>query len=156
MPCSDITETLRLVCDENDCLVDYQLSKRTCGAAVGQPALLLPWIGTQPIMHILKLTPEDLAQNVAMAEEEEFLYFKHFFAVQEALKAFTGAVSEPLSQVLCTVLSVYPEGNHMVFEGDIPVGEVTQRIKACGHCGSCGVKKTASSAPQQIAVLATP
>ena len=65
MPCTDVTEILKLRIDSADRLVTYSLTKRTCGGALGKESLLLKWCGGLPARDILKTTVDQFLDRYA-------------------------------------------------------------------------------------------
>lgn len=140
MPCSDVTEILRLTIDAQNRVIFYSLSKRTCGASVGNPSLLRKWIANRRVPDVMSATPGDvLAALPKRSRIWEFLSMKHLLAIKCGLAALLGdAPARP--DDACTIASVSfgPEGVKM--EADVKVDILTSRIRACGACGSCGEK----------------
>ncbi|HET6347197.1 MAG TPA: hypothetical protein VFH51_19850 [Myxococcota bacterium] len=127
--------------DANDSLIHYSLTKRTCGAEIGDASLLLPRLRHAPLETLLDLDTADLQGRFGPIEApEEFLYAKHAVALCAAAEVLTGrAAGEPGS--LCTTTCVVGDSDGLVFEGLIGIEAVTARIKACGNCGSCGSRR---------------
>lgn len=147
MPCNDITEIIEIQWDADDRLVWYRLNKRTCGAEIGQESLLLPMFVGRTAEEILALDTEALVTTYAdMAESDEFLYFKHLFAMHAAVSVMIGQ-AEGHSDQACETVAVSWEDDveaaiqGLRFVGFVSVTEVTKKIKACGGCGSCGSKR---------------
>ncbi len=63
MPGKDITDSLKILVDQNDNFVRYKLTKKTCGGDVGRRAMLTKWLKDKPVSEILELTPEELSQK---------------------------------------------------------------------------------------------
>lgn len=139
MPCKDITDTILLTIGEDDRIIDYSLSKRTCGGTVGEDKLIGPWlfkrtvaqvIGTSNAQFLVKLrTQNDLT---------EYLAVKHFLAVRTTLQAVTGETAGGLRDH-CTIETVEygPEG--MEVTAHLDVKALTNEIAACKNC--CGSKE---------------
>jgi hypothetical protein len=138
VPCNDVTEVIDLALDGDDRLRAYALNKRTCGAEIGDAALLAEWLVGTPAPDILALTGEDVVARYAPPSAEEFLYFKHLVAVQEALRVLTGGErGAPVDA--CVTVSVAAEADGGVaFVGHLEVPLLAEKIRACGSCGSCG------------------
>lgn len=138
MPCSDITEMIRLVIDDDDRLRDYRFIKRSCGQGVGAVALLLPLLAGLKVEEILRITPEGFLEQYPCAEDiEEFLVLKHLIAVQSALEVLTGRASGGPG-ALCAAAEISYENGECVLEARITVDAVTDKIRSCGSCRSCG------------------
>lgn len=138
MPCTDVTENLKLVLDSEERIIDYELSKRTCGGAVAGRGLIRKWVKHRPVDAVLQLTGQEvLAGSEIKSGTDEYLHLKHLFAIQETLSAFTGATDN--ESELLSILSVDygPEGASI--QARINLEVLTDRIKACGLCGDkCG------------------
>ena len=138
MPCNDITETIQVVLDEDGCLADYALAKRTCGQAVGVANLLLPLLRGQSVDELLACTPEGLfAEHPPRESIEEFLGLKHLFALQSALEVLTGKAPGRKDDP-CPVAAVSFEDGQTVIDAQILIDALTDKIKSCGGCKGCG------------------
>lgn len=138
MPCSDISETIQIRLDVDDRLRSYQLNKASCGAEVGSEALLEELVGGRSVQEILELDPGDLPQHLESVDETlEFLAFKHLFALQSTLEMYTGLQSgDPTAA--CTVASILHDFAGVEIQGVLASAPLEEKIRACGHCGSCG------------------
>lgn len=138
MPCTDVTENLRLVLDRDDRIVDYELSKQTCGGAVAGRGLIRKWVKDQTVEEVLALNAKAvLESSKTRSTTDEYLHLKHLFSIQETLSAYTGASDN--ENELLSILSVDygPEGS--TIHARINLEVLTDRIKACGLCGDkCG------------------
>ena len=134
MPCADITDRIELVLDHHDRVLDYTLRKLTCGAEIGQANLLAQMVCGQPIKKIMALHGDDVVTHFSLREEQEFLYFKHLIAVQEALAVFCGdSAGNPTSACVTEAISTDEKG--FTFTGQLAVELMTDRIQACSGCG---------------------
>lgn len=141
MPCSDVTEIIRVVVDEHDCLKSYQFSKRTCGQGVGAESLLIDQLGGRAVDELLTMDAEAFLERYPIEDElEEFLSLKHFFAVQGALEVLTG-VEPGGKHNACAAAEIGFEDGDVVLTGVIDVELVTDKIKSCGSCKGCGTKR---------------
>lgn len=143
MPCSDVTEVLSVTLNEQDCLKAYSFSKRTCGQGVGAQSLLIDQLGGKTLEELLAYTADDfLAEFPIVDEIEEFLSLKHLFAIQGALEVLTGLESGGKDDPFAASGISYSE-DETVVEGRISVDLMTEKIKGCGNCGTCGSDKVA-------------
>ena len=55
MPCNDISERILVDLDLNDRVINYSLTKETCGAEVGSPSLLHAMVAEKDLQAILDL-----------------------------------------------------------------------------------------------------
>ena len=138
MPCSDVTEELRIELDPQDHLRGYELIKRTCGRAVGERTLMGEAFVGRPATEILALTAEDFAERYDVPDETEmFLRFKHLFAVQAGLRVILGLQSGGATDPL-RVARVSCHDDLTFLEAEISVDVITEEIKSCGKCKGCG------------------
>lgn len=141
MPCSNITELMRVVLDEDDRLIDYRFIKRTCGAGVGGENLLITMFRGKFASGILEFDIDDFVKVYPAGDElQRFLLLKHFIALQGVLRVYTGAASGGLDD-FCTISGIGHEDGEVVIDSEIAVDAVTEKIESCGHCGGCGSKK---------------
>ncbi len=145
MPCSNITELMRVVLDEKEQLTDYRFIKQTCGAGVGGEKLLLDVFRGQSAQDILKLDIDAFC-DLYPAEDDlmQFLYLKHFTAIHGVLQVYTGRQSGGVGE-FCTVSSIRHENGDAIIDSEIAVDAVTEKIQACGRCDGCGTKKTSDN-----------
>jgi len=148
MPCSDITEILEIILDENECMKDYAFAKRTCGQGVGAQALILDYIQTWPLDTLLTITADEFLTEFPIADpDEEFLSLKHLFAIQGALEVYTG--TEPGGRHdFFAASGIEYDVDETRIAGQISVDVVVEKIEACGSCSSC------NSAPEDKQAMA--
>lgn len=141
MPCDDVTEIVRLQLDADDRLVAYELTKRSCGRAVGERSLVSAWAAGRAADDLLAADVDAfLDAHPTEDETEEFLYLKHFFAVRAALAVMLGREAGGVFD-LCTAEEIAADGAGSSFVGRLRVGVLTEKIKSCGRCAGCGTKK---------------
>lgn len=141
MPCKDITEMLTLELDDTDVLVAYRFVKRTCGKGVGADSLLENQLCGLTVDDILAITPEAFLEAYPVEEEiEEFLGLKHLIAVQSVLEVLTGRTAGGPGEI-CAAAEICYEDGRTTIDARILVDLVTEKIKSCGGCRSCGTKK---------------
>ncbi|HNR31179.1 MAG TPA: hypothetical protein PKI11_09835 [Candidatus Hydrogenedentes bacterium] len=138
MPCRDVTELIHVVVDLEDRLKSYRFIKRTCGRGVGADTLLLDTLGGRTVDAILELSPVQLLAEHRITEPlEEFLALKHLIALQSALEVLTGRASGGPGEV-CAAAEIAFEDGDTVIHARISVDLLTEEIKSCGNCRSCG------------------
>ncbi|MCC6545561.1 hypothetical protein IT570_00210 [Candidatus Sumerlaeota bacterium] len=138
MPCTDVTELLRLRLDDGDRIVGYELIKRTCGRAVGERSLLAQEFVGADANEVAKLTADDFAETLPDMRDEEFvLSLKHFFAVRAGARVLIGHMSGGANDPI-RVAKVGYEGNEVILEAEVVIDVITEEIKACGKCKGCG------------------
>jgi hypothetical protein len=146
MPCRDVTEFLSVVLDPDERLVSYSFGKQTCGQGIGVADLLLPALRGYTVNELLALSPETVASWTGDVDEiEEFLALKHFIALQSALEVYTGRESTA-PDALCSAAEITADDDHISLHVNIRVDIVTEKIRACGHCRSCGRSKKQATA----------
>jgi len=144
MPCDDITEWVELKLNSKDRLNDYSVTKRTCGAEIGNQSFLLELFRGESLSDIMAMEPEALLGQVQVDNEtDEFFALKHLFALQETLSSFVGRTSAD-PEATCSIAKVDFSEEETVIEATLSVVALTNKIKACGACGSCGKKKSIS------------
>lgn len=137
MPCNDITDSLKILISDDDRVVKYALRKKTCQGEVGRKSLISKWLKDKSISDITSCTIDEFADaNPSKSTTWEYLYLKHFLAVQAGLSAFVGLQSGGVKDYI-TVASVEQTPNGTLLEADISVNGITEEIKACGRCEGC-------------------
>lgn len=143
MPCSDVTEHILVVVDDEDRLKSYEFTKRTCGQGVGAAGLLQEILGGMRVEAILAITPDAFVHDHPVAEPiEEFLGLKHLIAVQSALEVLVGTSSGG-PDAICAAAEISFEDGETVIFGRIAVDLVTEKISSCGACRGCGKERKA-------------
>ena len=138
MPCKDVTEVLEVVLDEHDSLKDYRFSKRTCGQGVGSASLLIDQLRGRPMAELLHKTAQEFLTEFPIPDPiEEFLSLKHLFAIQGALEVYSGKESGAKESAFAVAGVEYGEDETRI-SGRIGVDILTEKIKSCGGCSSCG------------------
>jgi hypothetical protein len=136
MPCTDVTETLRITLDPQDRVIYYSLSKRTCGGSVGRPSLLKRWIRDRAASEVLAATPEEvLAALPTNSTAWQFLTLKHLYAVKAALSVLTGQ-SSGLPDDPCAIVSIDQGPDGIRMKSNIRVDILTSQIEECKGCDS--------------------
>ena len=143
MPCSDITEVIEVVLDEQDCLKEYTFRKRTCGQGVGSGNLLIGILGGMPVEELLGMSPDYFLETWPVEDPlEEFLGLKHLIAVQSAVEVLLGRASGGPGE-MCAAAEIGCEGGDTVILARLSVDLITEKIKSCGNCKGCGTSKKA-------------
>jgi len=116
-------------------MVDYNLSKRTCGGSLGDESLLGNKLKSLRPEEVLALAGEDIiAKFQQPSKVEEFLYRKHLSAVQDGLAALVGRnAASPADPCAIESVTIGPEGVEMV--AVIRSNLETGKIKSCGGGG---------------------
>ena len=136
MPCTDQTESLHLLLDEQDCVQTFQLRKISCGRAVGEETLL-PYIQGKSIDEIIAGTVTELVPDLDRYRRiDEFLLFKQFFSVRAALLVLVGQSSGQPQQAFVMEELLIDEDMTQI-KGEIAVNLISEEIRACGSCKSC-------------------
>ncbi len=141
MPCKDVTELLEVVLDADDRLKDYTFSKRTCGQGVGMANLLIEQLRGRSATELQQKSAQDFLAEFPIADPvEEFLSLKHLFALQGALEVYAGIESGGKQSAFAVGGIEYGEDETRI-HGRISIDIVTEKIKSCGGCSSCGSEK---------------
>lgn len=148
MPCDDVTEVMEVVLDAGDHLHDYRLIKRSCGRAVGEERLILEEMQGLHADQLLSMEADEFADRTPGLDEVElFLRLKHLFALQGSLRALMGLEPASATSPVRAARVAYEE-EHVLFEAEIVVDIITEKIESCGRCKGCGsiAKKLAAAA----------
>lgn len=137
MPCKNVTELLRLTIDERENIVDYDLAKETCGAAVGDEPFLLGFFKDRPYTDILDLDTERFCKIYPVDKRLQFICLKHFIALSALLRVYTGREAGGVAD-FCTIADIKSDNGAVTIEAQIAVDLVTEKIKSCGYCNGCG------------------
>ncbi|MFH2026708.1 MAG: hypothetical protein ABIK30_13005 [bacterium] len=142
MPCGDITDILTIKLDPEDRVIDYTLTKRTCGGKVGKERLIKKWLIGKDARQVAITDHVDFQAEIKVRSDlNEYIHLKHFLAVKTGLSVMFGINSGRLDD-RCTVENIAygPEGTEMT--AHINVDGVVNDIKSCGP--KCCKNKTTS------------
>ena len=142
MPCGDITDILTIKLDSEDRVIDYSLTKRTCGGKVGKVRLIKKWLIGKDARQVAITDHVDFQGEINVRSDlNEYIYLKHFLAVKKGLSVILGIDSGGLDD-RCTVENIVygSEGTEMT--AHINVDGVVNDIKSCGP--NCCKNKTTS------------
>ncbi len=154
MPCKDVTELLEVVLNADDSLKDYRFSKRTCGQGVGMADLIIEQLRGRSMKELLDKTAQDFLAEFPIPDPvEEFLSLKHLFAIQGALEVYAGIESGTKQSAFAIAGVEYGEDETLI-NGRISVDILTEKIKSCGGCKSCGNTEGKAVAPRRRAKVA--
>jgi hypothetical protein len=135
MPCDDVTESMRIVLDDGDRIKSYSLTKKTCGGAVGTRSLLIERIRGEVADEVLGMSESYILRLQAPGSDvERFLILKHLFGIRSVLEAYAGHIPAG-AESPCAIARVDFDGADTVIEAEINIALLTERIKACAHCG---------------------
>ena len=135
MPCSDITETIKIILDPNDRLVDYTFLKRACGGNIGQKSMLLPQLKDKTVEEIIKLSQADLIDKIKPEDKsEEFLIMKHLSVIQFCFEMHYGKKELDPKNII-NIYSINYGEDGTVLEADVKLVLDINRIEPCGNCG---------------------
>jgi len=143
MPCNDVTEVIRVEFDAHDRLTDYVYNKRTCGQGVGAGNLLIELLRGKTVEWLRDVDVVELLSDYPIDHElEEFLNFKHMFALQGVAEVLTGKEpGGPKDSCAAADISFDPETGATIVHATIPVDLMTEKIRSCGGCKGCGKQK---------------
>ena len=130
MPCSDLSELLTLHLDRLGCIVDYSLTKASCGAPLGR-ALLLPVLSGRALESLLALpAPPTLPDDSLGA----FLAHKEWSALCAAAAAYLGL--EPCGpRTPFALISVEAGDDGTAIQGMLVVAHIDPaQVAPCQSC----------------------
>ncbi len=106
MPCDDVGESVRVLLDNKERIIDYSLQKRTCGKSIGEISLIGKRLHGRTATEILELDLETfLIESESQDETQRYLIMKHFLAIQSVLAVYFGRLSGSVDNY-CTVESI--------------------------------------------------
>jgi hypothetical protein len=137
MPCDDVSEFVEVELDDLERLVTYRIAKVSCGKAVGGESLLIDALAGFTASDLLSVGSDAfLAERAISNRVEEFLSLKHLFALQGALAAYVGEAPGDKDAPFAVSTIAFSEKG-VIIRGQLAVDVVTDKIRACGGCGSC-------------------
>jgi hypothetical protein len=120
--------------DPADRVTGYSLAKITCGGAVKGGELLDEWVIGRSVESILALDAETVAAGPILGRAKEYLRLKHLFTLQEALALYIGHSSGGTDRAV-VIAGVECDAAGTELRAEILLPILTEKIKACGHCG---------------------
>ena len=135
MPCSDVSEILRIDLDNDDRIIFYSLSKDSCGGGVGKPSLIRKWMKNKTTNDVLAISPSEFAHSLNLKSTTwEYLHLKHLLAIQSGIRAMSG--QPPAGAIdYCVVESIEYGSDRTKMTARISVDLMTDEIKSCSNCG---------------------
>ena len=92
MPCNEITERLWLRLDHEDRIVDYRLTKNSCGRGVGDSRFLERLLN-RSLDELLALPLDKIPDTMPVTSgAERFFYLKHLSIIKLALAVIAGQI----------------------------------------------------------------
>lgn len=116
MPCRDTSETIKIILDSDERLVDYSFQKVSCGRLIGEENLIGLWLFGKPASEILEMDLAEFEKLVIQKDDlKHFLALKHFVAVQKGLAVLLGRAAGGLDDS-CSIdyIDHSPAGLEMV------------------------------------------
>jgi hypothetical protein len=134
MPCSDVTEEIRITIDKNDKLVSYELRKRTCGRFMGAPAVIADEVCGRNMDYILAGDDDTLLGEKANTKHaRKFIALKHLLAIKSVLAAYRGMKGDVRNNA-CAIARIDYNGDNVIIDADIKIDMITEKIEACPGC----------------------
>lgn len=91
MACNDTTSCIIVRIDLNDCLLEYDYRKITCGQTVNRNGQLQAIFAGKPISEIVNSTLADVAKKLKlMSTDDQFLLFLEWDALRNAIFQYMG------------------------------------------------------------------
>lgn len=143
MPCNDVRDRVQLSYNESNLLEAFSMTKKTCGAPVGN-ALILNYVGNTTIDDIATSKIHRFIPGLDEARTlDRFLLDKQFSALRSAIRSITGAADETpdddiTADPIFTISSIEMIGNttHVVGFTDPKIDSA--KVPGCGSCAKAG------------------
>jgi hypothetical protein len=131
LPCNDVGESVRVLLDNKERIIDYSLQKRTCGKSIGEVSLIGKSLYGRTAKEILELDLEDfLIEAIIQDETQRYLVMKHFLAIQSVLSIYFGRLSGSVENY-CTVESIDVGPSNIEILAHLKINIHTKNIKKC-------------------------
>jgi hypothetical protein len=154
MPCDDVTEYLQLTLDADERIAGFSLTKHTCGAAVGDSALL-PQVSSLDPAELLKVRLSDvLDETEQLRAADAFLLEKQLVAIQAAMDVYLGHATGSKGS-LFTLDRLASHDGRTEISGLLRVDLATEKIRACKNrcCSPIAADESDPDAPDRLPVL---
>ena len=136
MPCNDVTEILELRLDADERVIDYTLTKQTCGGSVAGRGLIRDWVKGRDVASILSLAPAQILSESDNPDAAwEYLRLKHLFSIQAALREYAGGDTASERRPFVQILTIDYGSDGARLTARLNVEVITDEIQACGRCG---------------------
>ena len=131
MPCNDLTEKIKISLDNNNRVVNYSLTKRSCQFAVWDESLIIEWVKNRSLDEILKTSLESFLEvNPINSDTEKSMLIKHFESIQHVLEIVAGK-SEGTTADICVIESINCEPEGMKITAFINLRLKTKNVISC-------------------------
>ena len=131
MPCNDLTEKIKISLDNNNRVVNYSLTKRSCQFAVWDESLIIEWVKNRSLDEILNTSVKSFLEvNLVTSDIKKFMSIKHFESIQHVLEIVSGK-SEGTTAEICVIESINYEPDGMEVTAFINLRLNTKNIISC-------------------------
>lgn len=133
MPCQDVSDKLTVILNPDDTIRAYSFAKNTCGGAVGNKALLMPWLKGKTWEQIMNLDYEVLLKEIKAEDETAmFLVYKHLTSLQALGQVLEG---DSFNEV-CEIDEMLVEPDFTKITAFLKVIVDPKIVKSCGHANT--------------------
>ena len=125
MACDNTTSRIIVRVDLDDCLLDYDYSKITCGKEINANSKLLAYFQKKPITEITNSTLELVLKELKpFTKDDQFLLFLEWDALRNAVFQYMGQELQGYSDRY-QLASITFEENHVEIQQNIlPLSDV--------------------------------
>ncbi len=126
MTCENTTSCIVVQVDLDDCLLNYDYSKITCGKEINTNSKLLKHFQNKPITEITNSTLEQVVEKIKpLTKDEQFLLFLEWDALRNAVFQYVGQELQGYADRY-QLNSITYEANHVEIQQNIlPLSDVT-------------------------------
>jgi len=132
MPCQDLTEILKIKLDQNENLINYSLSKKTCHKSIGTEGLLLGFLIKKSITKIIELKLEEILLKIENNPITEYLHKKHLISINKALNVYIGQPTTTNPEVRLESIE-HNQSKETILIFTIKLNLNTAKIIPCGN-----------------------
>lgn len=132
LPCKDSTSKIVVRLDRNDCLLDFDFSKITCGKEIGYRAGYQKYCQGRHIDEIFKIELDEVLRHFdPLGTEEQFLLYLEWEALRTSIAQYLGLEKEVDAQRYKISSILYGEDSVEICQVIRPPSEMPKKIVSC-------------------------
>jgi hypothetical protein len=137
MPREKSTETIHIILDSAERLVEYRLDKISGGRTARSTPLMLDHFQNRPIGDILRLNPDRYCALYPSTDNiPQHTFLRHFIALRSVLDAYTGRLRGGPGDV-CSIISIDYENDAVCIDAILYSNNLNDQTDFCVRCPGC-------------------
>jgi len=137
MPSKYTAETIHIILDDAEQLMEYRLDRLSGGRSIGTTPLMLDHFRGRPITDILRLDAEQFCSLYASSDGiPQHTLLRHFVAIRSVLDAYTGRRRGGPGET-CSIVSIDYDDSKVFIEAILYSEPLNRATDSCVNCPGC-------------------